>query len=471
MIATNEVDQYVQNAYDAGCPRDQLENFAAAGYVALPSLLSFHAAARECDQRRADGSGIREILLDGTRGSAKSHAVIAQVCLDDCRRVDGLKVLFLRKTQKAAGESFSDLVGRVLRYTPHVANTAKIVLPNGSRVVIGGFRNDSDIDKYLGIEFDLIVIEEISQLSEGKVLALLGSLRTSRDDWVPRLYSTTNPGGIGHTFCKERYVTPNIECRETTTRRFFCSYKDNPFINKEYRDYLESLTGDLAAAWRDGNWDIFAGQVFSMWRRNLHVIKPFEIPEHWPRWEGTDWGSAAPYCTEWVTKNPDTGRFYAYREAYQAGLSDRQQARTIKSHRAELEVIKVSWADPSMWGKKNQKDDGRITSSADEYAEEGVRLTKADNDRLSGKRKIERLLGLMPDGLPGLQVFETCHNLIRTLPALPYDETNTEDVDTDAEDHAYDALRYALSGVKTKPEKKPDPKPNPWDRVSRKGIL
>jgi hypothetical protein len=89
-----------------------------------------------------------------------------------------------------------------------------------------------------------------------------------------------------------------------------------------------------------------------------------------------------------------------------------------------------------------------VTSTADEYAAERVALTKADNDRISGKRKVERLLASLPDGLPGLQVFTTCPNLMRQLSELASDPNNPEDVAPGQEDHAYDTLKYGLTNVR-----------------------
>jgi phage terminase large subunit len=198
MLDQTALDAYFTAAHKAGCPEDQIRMFASSGYVALPNILPFHSLARQIDQH----NGVDEVLLDGTRGSAKSHAVIAQIGLDDCQRAPGIKVLFLRQTLKAAGESFDDLITRVLRNVPHKKNTERVTFPNGSRILIGGYQNDSDIDKYLGIEYDIIAPEEGTQISGEKIEKLRGSLRTSRDDWVPRMYISTNPGGIGHAYYK-----------------------------------------------------------------------------------------------------------------------------------------------------------------------------------------------------------------------------------------------------------------------------
>jgi len=104
-----------------------------------------------------------------------------------------------------------------------------------------------------------------------------------------------------------------------------------------------------------------------------------------------------------------------------------------------------------MWERKTIEE--TVTSTADVFQQEKVPLTRADNDRLSGKRRIDRLLSPLPDGKPGLVIFANCVNLIRTLPALPYDKTRVEDVDSDAEDHAYDALRYLTTGYVESPAK------------------
>jgi hypothetical protein len=105
------LERFMRAGLAAGCPREQVGNFLAAGYVAQPKQLAFHGAARLCD---APG-GPDQVGFGGARGPGKSHAVFAQVALDDCRRWPGLKVLYLRKALKQAREQFDDLRRRVLR--------------------------------------------------------------------------------------------------------------------------------------------------------------------------------------------------------------------------------------------------------------------------------------------------------------------------------------------------------------------
>ena len=170
-------------AKKAGCQRDQVERFIKSGYIPLEGMLPFHAAAREADQL----DGPEWIALGGKRGPGKSHTIMAQVGLDDLQRAAGLKALFLRKIQKAAKESLEDVIRRVFTFTEHASGEAGVTFPNGSRILIGGFKDDKDIEKYLGIEYDIIVIEECTQISETKKDKLRGSLRTSKPGWRPRI--------------------------------------------------------------------------------------------------------------------------------------------------------------------------------------------------------------------------------------------------------------------------------------------
>jgi PBSX family phage terminase large subunit len=439
----------------SGLPMDQTRRFVAAGYVALHWALGFHAAARECDS--SDGPVM--VGCGGARGPGKSYAIMAQVGLDDCQREPGLKALYLRKVQKSASESFDDLVRKVFAYTPHSHTQGRVVFENGSRILIGGYYNENDIDKYTGIEYDVIALEEGTQISGEKRIKMRGSLRTSKPGWRTRWYESANPGGIGHGDFKQTYVMPYRESREIETRFLPATYRDNPFLSAEYIDYLESLSGALGTSWREGDWDSFEGQVFSAFSRDRHVCKAFEIPKHWQQFGGLDWGYSNPFAFHRLAKDPDTGRVYVTAELYERELTDRQQARLVRKYLP----LRTIYADPSMWTKKNMED--KTFSSADEYRAEGVILTQADNSRLIGKRKIATMLEDLDDGQPGLMIFENCPNLIRTLPALPHDPVNVEDVDTDAEDHAYDALRYGLTAVNPRPARKAPPPPKPVDRL------
>lgn len=449
----NRIERYAVQAKEAGLPRDQFANLLQGGYVAIDGMLPFHAACRLAD--KVDGP--EYVALGGKRGPGKSHTIMAQVGLDDCQRMPRLKVLFLRKIQKAATESLEDLIFRVFRYTPHTFANNRVKFDNGSRIIIGGYKNSSDIEKYLGIEYDLIVLEEATQIDEDKKDKLRGSLRSSKPGWRPRIYMSTNADGIGLKWFKAMFIEPARQNIQHISKTWFLdvSHIYNPFVNQEYHDWLDTLKGALRKAWRDGDWDAFAGMAFPQWNYDEHVIEPFDIPDHWLRWRAIDWGSANPFACLWLTRDPDTRRIYVYREAYKAGLTTRQQARLIVDMTPPHERTEFTYADPAMWAKQN-KDDQYFTS-VDEYKAEGVLLTRADNDRINGKRKVDNALAILPDGMPGVQFFNHCTHVIEQMSTLARDEKKPEDVDTEQEDHAYDAFRYGLTNER-KVDKKPPPK-------------
>lgn len=167
----------LQIAKIAGCPQEQVKRFIEIGHIPFPWQWEFHAAAREADH--ADGPV--DIGAGGARGPGKSHAVLAQAALDDCQRVANLKILFIRQTGVAAQESFDDLVLKVLYGRIAYKKTSNVLkLGDGCRILMGGFKDENDIDKYIGIEYDIIIVEEINQLTEEKYTKLRGSLRTSK---------------------------------------------------------------------------------------------------------------------------------------------------------------------------------------------------------------------------------------------------------------------------------------------------
>lgn len=435
-------------AKQAGSPRDQAERFVGSSYVPLPWQWKFHAAARLADVK----DGPVEIGAGGARGPGKSHAVFAQIGLDDCQRFAGLKGLFLRQTVVSAKESFGDLIDKVLQGKTNFERTqSSILFANGSRIILGGFKDENDIDKYVGIEYDFIAIEELNQLSEDKLEKLKGSLRTSKQGWRPRLYTSFNPGGSGHGFVKSRFVIPWRTRSETKTRFVPATYRENPYLNDEYIEYLEGLTGDLGRAWREGEWDLFAGQYFKEWRYDVHVCEPFEIPREWRRFVSGDYGFRAPSSIGWYASSPD-GKVYRYRELYGSGMSYSQLADEYVARTSPTEEIEYIVFDPAFWAKKGERDDALsgaevFSKRVKEITKRTPRMVRGDNNRIPGWGVVREYLKsyLEEEELTAdLQVFSTCTELIRTLPELQHDTLHPEDLDSDGEDHAADELRYAL---------------------------
>lgn len=438
--------KFIETAKAAGCPREQVENFLKAGYVPQPKQLEFHAAARLADEQ----GGPDMIAMGGARGGSKSHGLLAQAGLDDAQRFPGLKALFLRKVGKSSREAFEDLIVKVFSGIEHsyIPSKSRLDFPNGSRFVLGGFQNEKDIDAYLGIEYDLIIIEEATQLSKSKIDMLRGSLRSSKPGWRERLYLSTNPGGVGHAWFKALFVEPWRKHKEKFTRFIFATYRDNKYLSESYVRYLEGLVGWLGRAWRDGDWDIAAGQYFTNWQHSKHVVKPGNVPKELHYWLALDYGFTH-YTAVYLMGEDGDGNVYAVDEhAERRWLpSSHYDAVMAMLKRNGIENMLRCVAGPDVFANR-----GTTKTIAEQYADLGMPLYTAQNDRINGAAKILQMLGDDEQEIEQkLFISEKCAMLIECIPSLEHDPHRPEDVlkvDTDEDgnggDDPYDAFRYGV---------------------------
>ena len=432
---------------------DMLDNFEHGDYCPQAKQLQFHAACRSADAE----DGPTQIGFGGARGPGKSHALFGQVAVDDCQRVPGLKCLYLRKIGKNAREQFEDLRRSVLRLTPHDFKTqsGSLHFPNGSRILIGHFNNESDIDNYLGLEYDLIAIEEATTLTESKYKALRDSNRTSKTNWRPRIYATTNPGGTGHAWFKKRFIEPARSGAETDTRFIFATVDDNVFVNKEYVKNLSENTGWKLKAYRYGDWDIAAGQFFTTFRRDVHSVEPEDIPRISPDiadyWGSLDYGWN--HYTVFHLFMKFDGMTYVIGEHADRLMSVECHAEAIhgllERHGLTIGDLGNCVAGTDIFAQRGAKNAETI---ADQYEEAGIDLRSANTDRITGWAQILRLLGDVDRNIPAkIKISRNCLRLLETLPILEHDPNRPEDVkkvDTDENgtggDDAGDCLRYGV---------------------------
>ena len=316
-------------------------------------------------------------------------------------------------------------------------------------------RNLDDPAKYQSAEFGGIAVDELTKNKLDTFNILRGSLRWPGIE-NPNFIAATNPGGIGHAWVKKYFIDKDYPAELRPLADAFAFVQalpdDNPHLTPSYWHDLETLPPQLAKAWRYGDWGVFAGQVFKEFDMDRHVCRISDVPEAGSNIRGVDSGYTAPFCTLWGRKELSTGRIWIYREAYHKELTDREQAKLVRDMTTHDESISISFGDPAMWAAKNAGN--IVTDAAKEFASMGVPLTKGDNNRVNGVRKIHRLLANLPDGKPGLMIADTCPNLISQMQNLAASDKNPEDVDTNQEDHAYDALRYLLSNVRDTTETK-----------------
>jgi PBSX family phage terminase large subunit len=310
--------------------------------------------------------------------------------------------------------------------------------PNGARIIVGGL---DDPEKIKSTEFDLIYVQEATELAEIDWGMLLSRLRNGVLSYH-QLMADCNPGSPDHWL--------KVRCDAGTTTLLESRHEDNPAVTPEYIATLDSLTGYLYKRLRLGLWVAVEGMFFTEWNPEVHVSDAFDPPADWTRWTTTDYGFADPFCTLWLARDPDRN-LYAYRELYATGLRDEQQAKLIVE-RSTGERIVRHIGDPSMFNKRTEQDKPSIATV---YADNGVDLEPGVNSRIPGWQTVRRVLAVRGDGTSRLRVMrERCPNLIRTMPTMVHDPLDPEDLadkigHTKTEDHAVDALRYGLMAEST----------------------
>lgn len=438
-----------------------------------------------------------EILFGGARGPGKTDTGMVWLLGEEYEK-DKLyidhpryRALVLRKNYEDLTDWLDRASHMYRRYgAVVVGKPAQIRFPSGALFKCGHLRDAKSYEKYLGHEYQRELTEELTQIAEEKFFVqILGSCRSTIPELRPQVFSTTNPGGPGHAWVRGRYIDPSEPMKpfskvknddgdwvKIRPRVFIpATLDDNPILLKNdpgYVEYLESIKetdSELYRAWRHGDWDVFAGQVFREFNRNHHVITPV-VPEEGTFYLWMDWGysdhhetSFSAYLSTVVNSTTPDGQNYHQVITFQEWCGNRKDpeewARIIyKSCKAMGIRPKTGIVDPSMLDTK--KGGGKLPGNLmmDEWkrlnGKKWCSLAKGDNSRgsrIGGVGVVHKWLSSPnkhPKTLPYWQITETCKHLIRTLPMLVYDENRVEDVDTTMEDHPYDAVRYGLTKVK-----------------------
>lgn len=451
-------DAYREAIVRAGNPADQIERFEAAGIILQAKQLEFAAWARRVDDAlHIQGeSGTPEIGMGGAKGPGKSFALFTVAAVDDCQRFAGLKFLYLRKSGKRAQEQIQDLVGTVLGNVPYTYTRGRVRFPNGSQIIIGHFNNEKEALNYAGLEYDGIIIEEATTLTERAHKALRQSARTSKVGWRPRVYNSTNPLGIGHSYYKKRFIDHERKYADVMdrTRKFiFATVNDNKFVNPDYRGNLNELTGVERRAYLDGDWDVSAGAYFEEWRWELHTKGPIHPLRQWPTWASMDYGFNHWNIIYLHTKRDGivyTFHELAHRKHYPEEIVPDFRA-ALATYGFTVNDLQEFLVGADVFSKTGAAKD----SVAEQYAKLGIKLTMAEagaGSRVAGAHHISALLGNAERGkVPRWFVTRNCPRLIETMGMLERDPNNPEDVlklDADDDgtggDDPYDAARYGL---------------------------
>lgn len=394
------------------------------------------------------------ICYGGARGGGKSHVSRIKMCLL-AFNYPGIQILLLRRTLKELRDNHILPLQKMLKNIAiYKDNTKEFIFPNGSRIVLGYCDTEKDVLQYQGQAYEVIVMEEATHFTEFQFQTLTESNRMSGNlgkEFVPRMYFTCNPGGVGHSWVKRLFIDKDYKTTETPSDyKFIPSLVfENKYIMEKDPNYvkvLENLPEDRKQAMLYGNWDVFDGQFFREFNRNIHVIDPFEIPLEWNRYIAMDYGLDM-FAVLFVAVDAK-GKAYVYNEIHKSDLIVSDARQTLKSIMRNHKY-KAIYAPPDLWNRN--RDTGK--STAELFFEGGIDLTKASNDRKAGWLNVKEWLKIkkVKNEQTGevyedsdIKIFSNCINLVRCLPQLQHDEKDPNDVATEPHEitHITDALRY-----------------------------
>ena len=414
----------------------------------------------------------RHVAFGGARGGGKSWVADLKACLLARRYGSpdawsaGIKICLIRRTLKDLEKNHLEPLKRLLKgKAKYNANEKVFTLKNGATITLAYCDCDNDADHFQGIEYDVIIIEEATQLKPEWIKIIASSCR-GVNDFPHRVYYTCNPGGPGHAYIKRLFVDRIFQGDEKPEDYEFIQAKvtDNKVLmdaSPEYVNFLQNLPPKLRAGWLEGSWEIYSGQYFSDFvndpdhyddRRWTHVIHPVKIRKHWTIYRSLDWGYFRPFSVSYYACSEDS-ILYRFKEIYGVQKSGNESLpnegvqwppeklfkmiRELEEYDPDLkgrEIIGI--ADPAIF----QSQTG--ISIADTAMQCGVYFRPGDNTRIAGWMQCRYRLQFSEEGIPRFYVFDTCKEFIRTITTLQHDERNVEDVDTEGEDHIADEWRY-----------------------------
>ena len=439
-------------------------------------------------QRQMIKAKTKHIGFGGARGGGKSWAVRAKAKLL-AYDYPGIKMLIVRRTYpELINNHINALRADLINVARYNDKDKVLKFNNGSQINFMYCAKDADLDRMQGTEYDVIFLDEATQLSEFQMKTITACLRGA-NDLPKRIYYTCNPGGQGHSYIKRIFIDKRYEEGERPEDYTFIQslVTDNKALMAAQPDYihqLEALPEKLRKAWLEGDWDIFEGQFFEDLRvspdiqkcaaagvdidearkRGLwtHVITPFDPPAGWTLFRSFDWGYSKPFSCAWWAVDYD-GRMYRILELYGCTKEPNtgvkwtpdevfQKIREIEDTHRWLKGRSIDGvADPAIW---DQSGGESIAETAEKYR---VYFSPGDHKRIPGWMQCHYRLQFDRNGLPMMYVFETCTAFLRTVPLMMYDECKPEDLDTELEDHVCDEWRYACMSRPITPVMREEP--------------
>jgi hypothetical protein len=429
-------------------------------------------------QKVAHDCDAPNVLFGGAAGGSKSHWLRWHL-IKKCLKWPGLRTLLLRRQFTELEQTHllairTEIPRELARY---VSNVHRLEFPNGSLLQFGHCNTDADFASYLSTEWGAIGVDEATQFTPYQLTMLPSRLRTTIAGFRTQYALASNPGGPGHLWLKSRFLEHQVDPEEHPGYKpeewvyVPSRVQDNPYLTEGYVDRLKQLPEHARRAYLEGDWDVFSGQAFAEWRMSHHV-QAYEPPADWRWFGGMDWGYSKPGCVLFLAAGPDRD-VLVRREIYFRKSTPYEVGYQIGTMAKALPQLEYVAGDSAMWavsdGGPTVAEDvqkGMADALGHDRALPLVSAPKGPGSRQAGKQLVHEMLrftqaadGTIPRWSGAkLRVHPDCKQLIRTLPALPVDPDKPEDVDTEAEDHPYDALRYALASRIPRPDRDDTPR-------------
>lgn len=382
--------------------------------------------------------------------------------------------------------------------------------PTGEELLFRQFQREDDYWKYHGHEYPFIGWDELTTWPDmGGYKRMILCCRSPEPGMPRMLRATTNPYGVGHNEVKFYFRLPEYDGKPIAVEYEFTDvdtgevkkelmYRiaikgtiwENKILLRAQPQYIQQIKQGARneaelAAWLEGSWDIVSGGMFGdVWAPKHNILPRFKVPASWRIDRSFDWGSSKPFSVGWWAQSdgtdltfpdgsimstvrgdlfrvgewygwngkPNTGT-YALAVDISKGIVEREMKRGWGSR------VKPGPADSSIWKVENGVGVAHDMAKAVRIEGQmypGAQFTRSDKrpgSRVTGWEMMRKMIRnahkepLVPREHPGLFITEDCTHFIRTVPGLPRDDKNMDDVDTDAEDHIGDETRYRIRKV------------------------
>jgi len=409
-----------------------------------------------------------DVLYGGAAGGGKSDGLLGDYCSGIELYGSAWRGILFRKTYKNLEElerRSIEILSPVYGIDCYKRGRTTWEIPSFSgkgtaTLQLRALEAEIDVYKYQGHQFSWIGFDELTHWGSDWYIEYLFTRLRSAQGAPCYMRAATNPGNIGHSWVKERYgigtipgMTP-IPFQEGGEVRHRCfipaKLTDNKILMANDRTYMQRLDSipdpALRRALRDGDWDIVSGAAFPEFDKKTHICMTYRVPTGVPIWRAMDWGYEKPYCVLWGYADFD-GNVVICGELYgkgrKSGMGSREDEEIVRDKIIEMErmqgwQVTEAWLDPQCWAEHGS---GQTQfEKLGGYQLGWRKWPKGPGSRLAQKAQIHSLLRVT-NGVSRLRIMDCCTNLIRTLQSIPLDSNGSGDVDTHAEDHAYDTLR------------------------------